>query len=205
MVPPRAFLSIGLSTTLTSDSLSRRRASSFGFLTPWGATLLVPLAFVTPAEESVVLRSVGIWATPMEVICLRLVAAPLWAGLQFYAISTGLPSSVAYHPAFRCLFGSKTRFLFRCLAAPTLGIRPFWYRCKIFFFAGAEKPHYGAYPAPLTGWPAAHSAPGIHPKAGVSNGPDHCLRWSYGNTGYWVGWWVWLVHVGGPPVESPVI
>src|SRR6478672_7805051 len=101
IVPPSAFLSIGWSTTLTSDSLSRRRASSFGFLAPWGATWLVPLAFLTPAGESVVLRSMGIWATPVEVICLRLVAAPLRAGFQFYAISMAFPISVPYDPPFR--------------------------------------------------------------------------------------------------------
>src|SRR6478752_2214473 len=106
MVPPSAFLSIGWSTTLTSDSRSRRRRS-FGFFTPWGVLWLVPLAFKTPAEESVVLRSVGIWATPMEVICLRLVAAPLWAGFQFYGISLEFPSPVPYHPAFRVLFGGN--------------------------------------------------------------------------------------------------
>src|SRR6476661_4052439 len=95
MVPPSAFLSMGWSTTLTSDSRSRRRRSR-GFLAPLGAPWLVPLAFLTPAEESVVLRSMGIWATPVEVICLRLVAAPLRAGLQFYAISMEIDSFVPY-------------------------------------------------------------------------------------------------------------
>jgi hypothetical protein len=37
----------------------------------------------------------------MEVICLRLVAAPLWAGFQFYAISMVFPSSLAYDPGFQ--------------------------------------------------------------------------------------------------------
>src|SRR5688572_23858848 len=101
MVPPSAFFSMGWSTTLTSDSLSRRRASSFGFFTPWGATWLVPPAFITPAEESVVLRSMGIWATPVEVICLRLVAAPLRAGLQFYANCVAAERFVPYDPAFQ--------------------------------------------------------------------------------------------------------
>src|SRR6476620_1795189 len=105
MVPPSAFLSMGWSTTLTSDSLSRRRGSSLGFLAATGAARSVPLAFLAPAGESVLLRSVGIWATPMEVICLRLVAAPLWAGLQFYVISVEFPSPVPYHPAFRVCLG----------------------------------------------------------------------------------------------------
>jgi hypothetical protein len=39
---------------------------------------------------------VGIWATPVEVICLRLIAAPLRAGLQFYGISMDFESSVPY-------------------------------------------------------------------------------------------------------------
>src|SRR6478672_824527 len=102
MVPPSAFFSIGWSTTFTSDSLSRRRARIFGLRVPaglaavvlFGTALLVPLALFTPAEESVVLRSVGIWATPVEVICLRLVAAPLWAGLQFYAIVAAILSLI---------------------------------------------------------------------------------------------------------------
>src|SRR5688572_17103023 len=100
MVPPSAFFSMGWSTTLTSDSLSLRRASSIGFFTPWGAAWLVPPALTTPAEESVVLRSVGIWAAPVEVICLRLLAAPLRAGLQFYAISIAIESLVPYDPGF---------------------------------------------------------------------------------------------------------
>src|SRR6478609_6831684 len=87
MVPPSAFLSMGWSTTLTSDSLSRRRGSSLGFLAAVGAAGSVPRALVAPAGEWLLLRSVGIWATPVEVICLRLVAAPLRAGLQFYGIS----------------------------------------------------------------------------------------------------------------------
>src|SRR5215217_114627 len=92
MVPPSAFLSMGWFTTLTSDSLSRRRPSFIGFRgalavaggVPGGVAGLVPEALYVPAEESVMLRSVGIWATPVEVICLRLIAAPLRAGLQFY-------------------------------------------------------------------------------------------------------------------------
>src|SRR6476661_6915616 len=86
MVPPSAFFSIGWSTTLTSDSLSRRRGSSLGFLAAAGAAGSVPRAFLAPAGEWILLRSVGIWATPVEVICLRLVAAPLLSGLQFYGI-----------------------------------------------------------------------------------------------------------------------
>src|SRR6476660_4653277 len=104
MVPPSAFFSIGWSTTLTSDSLSRRRGSSLGFLAAVGAAGSVPRALVAPAGEWLLLRSVGIWATPVEVICLRLVAAPLRAGLQFYGISVafarfnGVASSL-FHPA----------------------------------------------------------------------------------------------------------
>src|SRR6478752_10108524 len=120
MVPPSAFLSMGWSTTLTSDSRSRRRRSR-GFLAPLGAPWLVPLAFKTPAEESVVLRSMGIWATPMEVICLRRVAAPLRAGFQFYGISLEFPSSVAYDPLFRRLLGAIREILLPCFAAPALG------------------------------------------------------------------------------------
>src|SRR6478735_839530 len=123
MVPPSAFLSIGWSTTLTSDSRSRRRRS-FGFFTPMGAPWLVPLASMTPAEESVVLRSVGIWEAPREIICLRLVAAPLWAGFQFYGNSLEFPSCVPYDRPFRVQIGGNSPFSFARFRRADTGNRP---------------------------------------------------------------------------------
>src|SRR6478752_2800063 len=120
MVPPSAFLSIGWSTTLTSDSRSRRRRS-FGFFTPLGAPWLVLLASMTPAEESVVLRSVGIWEAPREIICLRLVAAPLWAGFQFYGNSLEFPSCVPYDRPFRVRIGGNSLISLPAFTARILG------------------------------------------------------------------------------------
>ena len=48
----------------------------------------------------------------MEVICLRLVAAPLWAGFQFYGISLEFPSLVPYDRSFRVAFGATPLFSF---------------------------------------------------------------------------------------------
>ena len=172
MVPPSAFLSIGLLTTLTSDSLSRRRVRSFGFFTPGGAAWLVPLAFITPAEESVVLRSLGIWAAPMEVICLRLVAAPLWAGFQFYVISMVFPSLVPYHPVFRPRSGAISGFLFRCFAAPMLGNPglPPW-PAQNFSPQGALEPVFGPNQASGgVGAPPVH--PKVHPQSSPSEFPS---------------------------------
>ena len=78
----------------------------------------------TPAEESVVLRSVGIWAAPREVICLRLVAAPLWAGFQFYANSMVFPSLVPYDRPFRVRIGGNSLISFARFHRADTGNRP---------------------------------------------------------------------------------
>src|SRR4029079_14323074 len=76
------------------------------------------------AEESVVLRSVGIWEAPREIICLRLVAAPLWAGFQFYGNSLELPSCVPYDRPFRVQIGGNSPISFARFRRADTGTRP---------------------------------------------------------------------------------
>jgi hypothetical protein len=97
--------------------------------------VLVPLAMFSPAEESVVLRSVGIWASPVEVICLRLVAAPLWAGLQFYANLDAFQSLIPYDRRFQAVLSGRWKVSFPPFCRAIIGIpgdRDSRYR--IFFF-----------------------------------------------------------------------
>ena len=152
------------------------------------AILSVPRALFTPAEESVMLRSLGIWAAPVEVICLRLVAAPLRAGFQFYAISMAFPSSVAYDPAFQARIRLPKPNLF-CAVSP----RQHWksggagHRYQTFSAGRPKKPPKYAGIRPLHPEPGRVRAARNPSKTGVSNGPDHCLRLSHGNTDLWIG------------------
>ena len=75
------------------------------------------------------LRSVGIWATPMEIICLRLVAAPLWAGFQFYGISLEFPSSVPYDHSFRVPYRGNLPNSFARFRRAVIGNRRGLRRC----------------------------------------------------------------------------
>ncbi|MNI52756.1 hypothetical protein D3C73_1075590 [compost metagenome] len=96
IVPPSALRSIGLFTTLTSDSFSRRFGRSFVFLVAFftacaafvaagvgPANTWFPVAFLAPSGETVLLWSVGIWASPREVICLRLLLPRSGQGFNF--------------------------------------------------------------------------------------------------------------------------